>query len=420
MVHSIPEKSFELDYSAPMDWEWHECPYPKPTAKLYGAGHDSQATEKTVWRHRWTDFPRAFETEIREFIEGKNLRMTRKLISPVELKFSVAVLEGAGEDSKVIVGPVLCGFRKDGAVVGTVKLAADKGVGFYLKIAEGMLNGSPVSGGDWRRSLPQVELQARGNAINNAGGVAASLLSKGGGVIGKVSTCQRALGPDGRQNVPEISIRIIRKGVGILPLVAISPYSVLGSRMAIDGAFSNVAPEPGADTVFVDPAGLPYIQNGPSGAGGAAGVIYGFLGIKSDPAFPDDVKSAITKTCDAKFHAYGEKKCIHAVGPDFRIRDYSRDEAVAELAKAYQGILTEFVASGLANLRLLPVSGGIFSGPFSSELPGMTAEALQSGFLALTAEQQEQVKVADRLEMCIFMEKELKDFTLAFGQHRSQ
>lgn len=49
----------------------------------------------------------------------------------------------------------------------------------------------------------------------------------------------------------------------------------------------------------------------------------------------------------------------------------------------------------------------------------MTAEALQRGFEALTLDQQRQVVLARSLVMCIFMEKELKDFAQAFATQRA-
>eukprot|EP00427_Karlodinium_veneficum_P055715 CAMPEP_0169419182 /NCGR_PEP_ID=MMETSP1017-20121227/64823_1 /TAXON_ID=342587 /ORGANISM="Karlodinium micrum, Strain CCMP2283" /LENGTH=49 /DNA_ID=CAMNT_0009527787 /DNA_START=99 /DNA_END=248 /DNA_ORIENTATION=- len=45
----------------------------------------------------------------------------------------------------------------------------------------------------------------------------------------------------------------------------------------------------------------------------------------------------------------------------------------------------------------------------------MTVEALKIGFCMLAAHEQEHISKGDiRLEMCIFMEKELKDFEDAF------
>eukprot|EP00969_Alexandrium_andersonii_P006903 301535-Alexandrium_andersonii.AAC.1 len=86
---------------------------------------------------------------------------------------------------------------------------------------------------------------------------------------------------------------------------------------------------------FVDPAGLNHIQTlGPKDAGGAARFIYQWLGIRDDAAFPEDVRQAITRVGQAKFHAYGaegEKKCIHAVGPDFRGSYATEEPAIQQL-----------------------------------------------------------------------------------------
>eukprot|EP00969_Alexandrium_andersonii_P194079 8573331-Alexandrium_andersonii.AAC.1 len=67
---------------------------------------------------------------------------------------------------------------------------------------------------------------------------------------------------------------------------------------------------------FVDPAGIHHIRDlGPQDAGGAAGNIYQWLGLRDAAAFPEDVRRAITRVGQAKLHAYGkngEKQCIHA------------------------------------------------------------------------------------------------------------
>ena len=50
-----------------------------------------------------------------------------------------------------------------------------------------------------------------------------------------------------------------------------------------------------------DPAGLVYIQQiGPCGAGGAAGAIYQFLGIREASSFPDAVKAEVTEEGDER------------------------------------------------------------------------------------------------------------------------
>jgi len=260
--------------------------------------------------------------------------------------------------------------------------------------------------------------------------------------------------------------------------------------MTKKGAFrQDDAGKPAPDTAFVDPAGLPFITvKGPSLAGGAAAHIYSFLGIRKDPEFPAPVKDAIKEPLQAKFHSYGEKHCIHVVGPDFRTfsewkfqdcfpgesahtmpaedilsclqvceergfgafsvqkgtvffksqsaqecysaledadsgtlylyqdRNVTRAQAVEELAKAYENILREFAASELPKLRMLPVSGGIFSGDFLPELPQLTAESLKLGFSNLEPSQKEQVLKASNIDLCIFMEDELADFKEALDK----
>eukprot|EP00928_Gymnodinium_smaydae_P058974 TRINITY_DN4219_c0_g1_i1.p1 TRINITY_DN4219_c0_g1~~TRINITY_DN4219_c0_g1_i1.p1 ORF type:complete len:291 (+),score=58.99 TRINITY_DN4219_c0_g1_i1:62-874(+) len=190
----------------------------------------------------------------------------------------------------------------------------------------------------------------------------------------------------------------------------IVPYGILGS-----GSGGKVAEPPDAHTAFVDPAGLHHVQgNGPSGAGGAAGVIYRWLGIAEDDSFPPPVKAAIKAPLFAKFHEYGDKKCIHVIGPDFRKRQYSRDDAISELTIAYKNVLVEFCSSGLRSLRLLPVSGGIFSGPFKDQLPLLTAQALEEAFGSLSLEQRSHVLESD-VAMCIFMASEVSAFEEAFS-----
>lgn len=200
--------------------------------------------------------------------------------------------------------------------------------------------------------------------------------------------------------------------------VVVRPYGVLGTQMTTSKDLRSNSSEPGPDEVIFDPAGLHHIQASPAGAGGAARVIYTWLGIAQDERFPDEVREAIQKPLQAKYHAYGsegERKCVHVVGPNFKERTCSRQEAVARLSTAYCAALAEFATSGLPKLRLLPLSGGIFSGAFGPELPELTAVALRRGFELLSREQQRQVARAESLEMCIFMEQEFAGYQKALN-----
>ena len=186
--------------------------------------------------------------------------------------------------------------------------------------------------------------------------------------------------------------------------VRLQPYGVLGTRLTTDGGVIRKAEPPGGSIGFVDPAGLDYIQSGPSGAGGAAGAIYRFLNISEDPSFPDAVSAAITAPGHAKHHRYaladGHVDCVHVVGPDLRTGDYNWERAVRTLATAYEGVLRE--SAQLHTLRLLPISGGIFSGKFRDQLPLLTHEALTQA-LGRSAP-------AAKLDMCIFMQSEWQAF----------
>ena len=83
---------------------------------------------------------------------------------------------------------------------------------------------------------------------------------------------------------------------------------------------------------------------------------------------------------------------------------------MAELANVYSNVLEEYAASGLPNLRLLPSSGGIFSGRFTQELPTMTAEALSKGSGAFNWIEQGRVLHADAIVLCIIEESKLEAY----------
>ena len=207
-------------------------------------------------------------------------------------------------------------------------------------------------------------------------------------------------------------------GVGSFVIV---PYGVLGTRMMANGAVVNKAPPPSVETcAFVDPAGLPYIQQfGPSGAGGAAGAIYRFLGISNDPAFPADVVEAVKATGQAKAHRYASGTCIHVVGPNFNLEPCGYDDARARLSLAYENVLREYAACDAPALRLLPISGGIFAGPFMRDVPQLTHDALQDACAHLAGTEPALVErlTKRRLELCIFAEGEWQGFITAGFAH---
>ena len=195
--------------------------------------------------------------------------------------------------------------------------------------------------------------------------------------------------------------------------VAVRPFGVLGTSMTSTGTVKKVAPAPAPGLPILDPAGLGFVKSGPKGAGGASGQIYRFLGIDKDEEFPAPVRAAIQAPLQAKLHYYGLKGCIHVVGPNFNQRDCTKDEALGELTEAYSAVLREFATARLGGLRMLPISGGIFAGPFARDLPTLTSTALRSAFDSLPNRAQQVVSVA-RLDMCIFMESEFDAYVEAF------
>jgi hypothetical protein len=246
----------------------------------------------------------------------------------------------------------------------------------------------------------------------------------------------------------------------ISEVVRLQPYGVLGTQL---GKAKPKAPPPiaglttptaGQAAAFLDPAGLRYIRppGRPSGAGGASGGIYHFLGISD--AFPADVTAAITRTGHAKHHVYrllpkfpreAVAHVIHVVGPDFTpgSPDFNHIVSIAapdrsvpaflaaavEILKIpYRAALAEFRESGLSVLRLLPISGGIYARSnmwTRKRVPELTRRALDAGFADLP-EATQQWLLSDQvtLDLCIFDETELAEFEsagfLSEAEHRAR
>jgi O-acetyl-ADP-ribose deacetylase (regulator of RNase III) len=200
--------------------------------------------------------------------------------------------------------------------------------------------------------------------------------------------------------------------------VKLVPYGVLGTQMNLQGGQSRIAAEPDENTVIVDPAGLKYIHSLASLAGGAAGSIYNWIGLKG--AFPEEVRRNVSKTCDAKCYEYptssgAVKKVIHAVGPDFRQGEWSEREAAIELSRAYRNVLHEFAQSEADHLRLLPLSGGVFAGPLYNQLPPITQQAMSMAFEQLHHFDREYVlRDKKSIELCIFMDREFDQYKNVF------
>lgn len=131
------------------------------------------------------------------------------------------------------------------------------------------------------------------------------------------------------------------------------------------------------------------------------------------------------KPCDAKYYLYGDDRhVIHVVGPDFRQGTWTEPLAVDALTAAYRNVFREYVGViGKApkagdvelpphTLRLLPVSGGIFSGPFGERIPRMTWEALVKAYLQLREEERAVLLGPNcrSVNLCVYDEKEVHSF----------
>lgn len=202
----------------------------------------------------------------------------------------------------------------------------------------------------------------------------------------------------------------------IVPVIC--PYGVLGETMLSGGFRQQWAPVPESNIVIVDPAGLSYIQeSGPSQAGGASGAIYRFLGIGEDDSFVPQVRSSIHKEGDAKFASYGEKHCIHVVGPNFN-DSYAKEQdyewATAALSFAYENVFREFANCDHPVLRILPISGSIFAGKWRPRIPELTLDAWTQAATRLTPEELASV-TSRRIELCVYETAELPLIVEAFG-----
>ena len=71
-----------------------------------------------------------------------------------------------------------------------------------------------------------------------------------------------------------------------------------------------------------------------------------------------------------------------------------------------QNVFVELTKSGCDTLRLLPISGGIFQGPFAEEMPDMTMEAIIKACDQLDSQQMTYIRNAQGIHLCIYMEDE--------------
>lgn len=203
----------------------------------------------------------------------------------------------------------------------------------------------------------------------------------------------------------------------IIPLCGaefeVVPYSTIGTRLMANGTFQKGLGAPlSLDMVIVDATDLWTLQKHQIYQ--KSGSLYDLIGLY---LFPNAVSSALQQVADAKLQTYalqGENhdvsvNVIHAVGPDLWSPEFLNNEANVRktLTKTYTNVLREFANSGLKTLRILPISAGIYSGPYEVHMPRFTFEAFKLGAMGLDIEQKQKMMEA-RIEMCIPMESQLQ------------
>jgi len=126
---------------------------------------------------------------------------------------------------------------------------------------------------------------------------------------------------------------------------------------------------------------------------------------------------------DAAFHRYGNHAVIHVASPNLAMLGtasaVTRRLALDQLARAYMNVLSVFLelaSFGVRVLRMLPLSGGIFSGDFQGDLAQFTFQALEQGFSQLPPQSQMKLRSSGfSLEMCIWKESDVSRFEAAYA-----
>jgi len=223
-------------------------------------------------------------------------------------------------------------------------------------------------------------------------------------------------------------------------LIAIMTVILLGGVYYIYQHFSGTNPQqiivyvvpygvldqaPSVQTAIVDPAGLYFIQkNRPDQAGGASGAIYKKLGISEAGGFGPDVTDGITETSDAKSVFYQDHfDVIHVAAPKLAEVE-NQAAACKKLIASYTNVFKAFASNAetrnLVELRMLPISGGIFAGGYLADLPTMTATAVDQALSDLSGDPVIDILQRTKVKMCIYNEVEVDDYKKAFARRGDQ
>ena len=182
-------------------------------------------------------------------------------------------------------------------------------------------------------------------------------------------------------------------GGGKIIKINVKSYGVLGLNEEDVARGKTVEIHP--DIVIVDSAGYDFINgNTTTGAAGVSGAIYRYIGLEK---FPDKVRETLLNKSEgiSKYHEYPATKerglvnCIHVIAPDFTKND---TEPVKRLITAYLSVFKAFLNSKKSRLRLLPISGGVFTGKYKSEIPYFTKKAIITALEKLDANDLEEFR----------------------------
>jgi hypothetical protein len=92
----------------------------------------------------------------------------------------------------------------------------------------------------------------------------------------------------------------------------------------------------------------------------------------------------------------------------------TKTHAIDLLARVYKNIFRQFAQSRLTHLRLLPVSGGIYSGQFQHIMPEITFIAINQAIRKLSKSDYQFLQHRkDTIKMCIFEEIQASAFQTA-------
>ena len=173
------------------------------------------------------------------------------------------------------------------------------------------------------------------------------------------------------------------ESVPFLKQMIFVPYGVMGTQLSSGSrSMLTIAPPPDEDTAIVDTRCTNL--NSRQSLGTSSGHLLKWLGPHNSDADEVSVADSLLDSDQAVYRVYGENKhVIHTRSPDLSTGQYSRHQAIQELARVYRNILHEFSRSPCHILRLPPLSSGISSGKWSNDLPNMTMEALVCAFQQL-------------------------------------